>query len=101
MSEFKLGDTVQIIRSNNELLNVKNGELNYGDIGVVCHLLNFSYCIGVKFDRKIMYGHDCQGTCENRKGFYYTPKNLLLIHDKVLTVKEWKYKNKIATDEES
>ena len=56
-----------------------NPDLRSGDIGTVCYVSGSIY--GVRFDRKIRYGHDCNKSCENEHGWLFTSSEIELYED--------------------
>ena len=52
-----------------------------GEIGIVCDYKKFSDgCdIGVRWEKRILGGHDCSGNCGNGYGRYVPHSSLLLV----------------------
>lgn len=81
MTEFKVGDRVQCIESDEEII--------VGSIGTVCHIKSEGTSIGVHWDKPVSLitrssytGHSCDGKCVDLYGRYLSAKCLALYDDK-------------------
>lgn len=72
---FSLGDRVRFVEDRDPDNGVK-----FDDTGVICNLRD-DYedgAVGVRWDRKNLSFHDCNGTCENNHGWYVPYQQIIL-----------------------
>lgn len=63
---FQIGDSVELLVNSPD----RNYSLQAGDTGVVCGFRRSQNNIGVRWDRRIINGHSCDGHCEKGYGWY-------------------------------
>lgn len=66
---FNVGDKVECVRDSPD----NNDSIAIGVQGVICVIVDSSPHIGVRWNEKVVGGHDCHGACSHGYGWFVTP----------------------------
>jgi len=75
MTEFKIGDNVKTFVGRGTICNIKKYTGYLGEARLL---------YGVKHIKRDLRLHDCDGTCENEHGYYFSKNNIKLFIKKKL-----------------
>lgn len=74
---FNVGDKVECVRDSPD----NNDSIAIGVQGVICVIVDSSPHIGVRWNEKVVGGHDCHGACSHGYGWFVTPCDIKRIDD--------------------
>lgn len=74
---FNVGDKVECVRDSPD----NNDSITIGVQGVICVIVDSSPPIGVRWNEKVVGGHDCHGACSHGYGWFVTPCDIKRIDD--------------------
>lgn len=66
---FNVGDKVECVRDSPD----NNDSIAIGVQGVICVIVDSSPHIGVRWNEKVVGGHDCHGACSHGCGIQACP----------------------------
>lgn len=91
---FQIGDRIEAIATH----LIRNSCISKGDTGVVCDVSDPNF-VGVRWDRRLSVGHNCQGNCDDGHGRYVYPGEIKLCEeeeDDGTEIEEFSFMNMIG-----
>jgi hypothetical protein len=79
MTEFKIGDSVKTYVGRGTICNIKK---------YTGYLREARILYGVKHIKRDLRLHECDGTCEDKYGYYFSEKNIKLFIKKKINESE-------------
>lgn len=74
---FNIGDKVECVLDSPK----GNESIAIGMQGVVCNIIKSSPYIGVRWNERLVRGHDCQGACTRGYGWFVNARDIKHIDD--------------------